>query len=147
MNPMPDYPWQKIAVDLTGPFPNGEYLQVTTREASRYPEVEVIKSTAAKEVKPALEKLFAAHGVPEEIKSDNGPPFNGAEFDQFSEGKWFIHRQVTPLWPESNGQAKNLVKTKSSITSHLDGKDWHTELYVLIGQYCVTQAQGEHPTA
>ena len=130
MTPMPDYPWQKIAVDFAGPFPTGEYLLVATDEASRYLEVEVIKSTSAKEVKPALEKLFAAHGVPEKIKSDNGPPFNGAEFHRFSEEKGFIHRRVTPLWPESNGQAENLVKTmnKSTVTSHLDSKDWRTEI-------------------
>ena len=140
MTPMPDYPWQQIAVDFAGPFPTAEYLLVATDEASRYPEVEVIKSTAAKKVKPALEKLFVAHGLPEEIKSDNGPPFNGAEFHQFSDEKGFIHRRVTPLWPESNGQAENLVKTlnKSTVTSHLDGKDWRTEIYVLLRQYRAT---------
>ena len=115
----------------------GEYLLVATDEASWYPEVEVIKSTAAKEVKPTLEKLFPANGIPEEIKSDNGPPFNGAEFHRFNEEKGFIHRRVTPLWPESNGQAENLVKTmnKSTVASHLDGKDWCTEINVLLGQY------------
>ena len=136
MTPMPDYPWLKIAVDFAGPFPTGEYLLVATDEASQYPEVEVIKSTAAKEEKPALEKLLATHGIPEEIKSDNGPPFNGAEFHWFSEEKGFIHRRVTPLWPESNGQAENLVKTmnKSTVTSHLDGKDWRPEIYVFLWQ-------------
>ena len=119
MTPMANYPWQKIAVDFAGPFPMGEYLLVATDEASRYPEVEVIKSTSAKEVKPALEKLFAAHGVPEEIKSDNGPPFNGAEFHQFSVEKGFIHRRVTPLWPESNGQAEKLVEDHEQVYRHI----------------------------
>ena len=33
-------------------------------------------STSAKAVLPKLVRIFAAYGVPQVVKSENGPPFN-----------------------------------------------------------------------
>ena len=35
----------------------------------------------------ALEKIFATHGLPEQIKSDNGPPFQSAAFKAYCDEK------------------------------------------------------------
>ena len=43
-------------------------------------EIEVVHSTSAKAVIPKLDRIFAAYDVPQVVKSDNGPPFNGGEF-------------------------------------------------------------------
>ena len=45
-----------------------------------------------------LDRVFAAYGVPQVVKSDNGPPFNGHEFAQFADYLGFKDRRVTPLW-------------------------------------------------
>ena len=100
---MPDYPWQKIAIDFCGPFPSGELLLVAIDEASRFPEVEIVKSTNAQETTRVLEKMFAQHGNPEQVKTDNGPPFQGNEFKLFCDQKGIKHRKITPRWPEANG--------------------------------------------
>ena len=39
--------------------------------------VEIAKSTAATATIPKLDKVFSEFGVPDVIRSDNGPPFNG----------------------------------------------------------------------
>ena len=53
----------------------------------RYPEVEVVYATATKPTKVKLKKVFAAYGTPEQLESDNGPPFNSKDFADFCIGR------------------------------------------------------------
>ena len=80
---------------------------------SRYPEVEIVKSTAAKLVLPCIDKIFATHGFPESLKTDGGPPFNGNDSHSFQTYmKWagVKHKKVSPEDPEANGLAENFMK-------------------------------------
>lgn len=70
---MPKGPWETVHIDFYGPLPTGEYLLVAIDRYSRYPEVEVVRSTKASTVIPKLDQMFARHGIPTIIKSDNGP--------------------------------------------------------------------------
>ena len=72
MTELPALPWQNVAMDFCGPFPTGELVLVVIDERSRYPAIEVVTSTSAKSTILALTKVFAIHGIPEKIKSDNG---------------------------------------------------------------------------
>ena len=72
----------------------------------RFPEVDVISSTSAKTVVPHLDMIFSRHAIPDVVKTDNGPPFNGNEFQTFSKDFGFQHRKITPLRPEANGEAE-----------------------------------------
>ena len=60
---------------------------------------------------PKLDRIFAAYGVPQVVKSDNGPRFNGGEFAQFAKYLGFKHRKASPLWPEANGEVERFMKT------------------------------------
>ena len=44
----------------------------------------MVSSTAVKPTKEKLKKMFAHHGVPKRVQSDNGPPFKGAMSRCFS---------------------------------------------------------------
>lgn len=48
MIPLPPKPWHTMNVDLCGPFPTGEYLFLVIDAYSRFPEVEIVHSTARK---------------------------------------------------------------------------------------------------
>ena len=111
MSKLPDYPWQQVSMDFYGPLPTGHSLLVTRDDYSRYPEVDVVSSQSARQVIPALDKLFAQRGVPELIKSDNGSPFQSMEFKDFSDSLGFKHRKVAPYWPEANGGAERFMRT------------------------------------
>ena len=104
MTNLPSGPWQKLAADFCGPFPTGEYILVVIDEFSRYPEVEVLKSTSAKATIPKMDKILSTHGIPIEIKTDNGPSFNSQEFQEFANDLGFKHRKITPLWPQANAE-------------------------------------------
>ena len=92
MSPLPKGPWIQVSADMCGPFPTGELVLVVLDAYSRYPEVEIVKSTSAEAVVLALERMFAIHGIPEEVKTDNGTPFQSDAFARFSKEKGFIHR-------------------------------------------------------
>ena len=81
MTNLPKGPWQNVSVDFCGPFPSGDYLSVVIADHSRYPEVEILKTTSSKSTIPRFDKIFSSlFGVPQEVKTDNGPPFNNTDF-------------------------------------------------------------------
>ena len=78
--PLPDGPWQDLAVDLMGPLPSGHSLLVIVDYYSRFYEVEIMQSTTAEKVIDCLADTFSRHELPITIKSDNGPQFRSSEF-------------------------------------------------------------------
>ena len=64
MSPTPKAPWLEASADFCGPFPTEETVLVVLDAYSKYQEVEIIPSTAAKDALPALERIFATHGIP-----------------------------------------------------------------------------------
>ena len=52
---MPKGPWETVHIDFYGPLPTGEYLLVAIDRYSRYPEVEVVRSTKASTIIPKLD--------------------------------------------------------------------------------------------
>ena len=113
---------------------------VVVDEFSRFPQVELLTSTSAKAVVPKLDAVFSRQGVPDILKSDNGPPFNGHEFKTFADYVGIKHRKTTPLWPKANGEAERLVQTleKNIRIAHIEGKNWKQELYKFLRQYSTT---------
>ena len=75
-------------------FPTGELALVVVDEYSRYPELEIVASTSMSAVRPKLEKIFAIHGIPGLVKSDNGPPFDSHAFEDYTKEKGFIHKSL-----------------------------------------------------
>ena len=55
MTDMPNGPWETIHVDFKGPLPSGEYLLVVTDRYSRFPEVEIVRSTKTSSAIPKLD--------------------------------------------------------------------------------------------
>ena len=132
MNELPPEPWHTVHLDFCGPFPTGEYVLVAIDAYSRFPEVEIIRSTSATVTISKLEKIFSTHGLPQIIKSDNGPPFNSREFKTYMQENGIKYQRITPLWPQANSEADNCMKPlekaiRAAITEH---KNWTRELYI-----------------
>lgn len=141
MSSLPTGPWEKVDIDFCGPMPTGEYLLVLIDEYSRFPIVEIIKSTSAKTTIPKLDKIFAEYGIPIELKSDNGPPFNSEDFTNFAKELGFRHRKITPYWPQANAEAERFMRTvqKAIRTAHTQGQNWKQELPKFLRNYRATQ--------
>jgi hypothetical protein len=51
--------------------------------------IEFVTATAAESTIRVLDRVFTTFGIPKEIKTDNGPPFNGTKFSEFAETQGF----------------------------------------------------------
>ncbi|KAK2149695.1 hypothetical protein LSH36_441g00020 [Paralvinella palmiformis] len=135
MSELPRAPWAEVSIDFAEPDA-GQYLLVVIDDYSRYPVVEVVKSTSATCVMPKLDRMFSMFGIPEVVKLDNGPSFNSEQFKQFSEYLGFHHRRITPYWTRANGQAGRFIRTlKHQRTT---GKPLKQGLYTFIRNYRAT---------
>ena len=112
--PIPKKPWDTIAVDFGGPYPDGHYNLVAIDKRTRYPEVHV-ETTASTACNPAtrkLKKMFATHRTPGQIESDNGPPFSSEPFAEFAREEGFTHHRVTPEHARANGEAEGFMNSQ-----------------------------------
>ncbi|XP_028411670.1 uncharacterized protein K02A2.6-like [Dendronephthya gigantea] len=138
ITPTATEPWQSLALDFYGPIPHsGQYLLVVTDTYSKFPEVEIVKSTSAKACIPKLDRIFGTHGIPKTIKTDNGPPFNGDDFKRYMAALGIEWTRSTPLWPQGNGNAGSVMKPLGKVikTSVLEGKNWRQELQRFLLNY------------
>lgn len=122
---IPEKPWEVIAIDFGGPYPDGHYNLVAVDKRTRYPEVETTHSTSFKATKGKLMKMFATHGIPKRIESDNGPPFASKDFADFAKETGFEHHKVTPKHARANGEAESFMKmlNKTEQIAHLQSRD------------------------
>jgi len=83
---------------------------------SRYVEIAKLEtSTTSAEVIERLRSIFARHGIPEILVSDNGPQFSSAEFAKFGNSCGFTHVTSSPSFPQSNGEAEGAVETVKKL--------------------------------
>ena len=95
----PDQPWARVHIDYAGPHKGHMYLVVIDAH-SKWMAVHVMRSTTSAATIPKLKEIFATHGLPESIFSDNGPNFTSAEFENFLSKK-VKHTKVSPYHPAS----------------------------------------------
>ncbi len=139
MSPMPPGPWIQLSMDFYS-LPTEEKLFVVIDDYSRFPEVHPISSTSAKSTISRLEHIFAQHGVPEVIRADNGPPFNGVEFATYMKKMNIRLRKVTPVWAPANGEVERLMQPLNKMvqTTTLDGLNWKHGLDRFLLSYRAT---------
>ena len=136
-NFLPDRPWQKLHADFKGPIGDQYYLHILIDQYSKFPEVEVVSSTKFEKLRPILDRVFATHGIPEEISSDQGPPYQSHEMQLYAKEMGFKMRPTTPRDPQSNGFAENFVKVLCKLIHACiaEGKNPKVELNKFLLQY------------
>ena len=106
----PARPWSRIHVDFAGPLQGRMYFVIH----SKWPEVFEMSSTTSIDI---LRNVFAQHGLPDQLASDNGPQFTSEEFQQ--------HTRTAPYHPATNGLAESFVQTLKRAISAGRGMEGH----------------------
>ena len=107
--PLPEYPWQVVGSDLF--HHKGTTYLLVVDYFSRYPEISKLSTTTSQGIINALRPIFARHGVPEILRSDNGPQYASQEMTEFSVAYGFQQITSSPHYPKSNGLAERTVQT------------------------------------
>ncbi|XP_022808367.1 uncharacterized protein K02A2.6-like [Stylophora pistillata] len=143
-NPLPSGPWQDLTIDLLGPLPSGESVLGIIDYFSRYYEVEAMRSTTLEKVIECLEKIFTTRGLPQLLRSDNGPQFRSEIFEWYLEDNGMEHGKTTLLWPQANGEAERQNKSlhKRMKIAQAEEKEWKNE----VRKYLVTYRSTPHTT-
>ena len=109
MVPMPviGEPFRRIAMDIVGPLPRTrrghQYILMVCDYATRYPEAYPLRTVTAPAVAEKLIDMFACHGIPEEILTDQGTNFTSQLLSRLYEllGVKIIH--TSPYHPQTDG--------------------------------------------
>ena len=102
----PELPWKAVGCDVF--TVNCRDYMVTMDYYSRWVEVDYLRSTTAAEVISKLKGHFARDGIPQTVRSDNGPQFKAAEFQQFLREWDFQHALEHPVPTGHKQTAKSI---------------------------------------
>ena len=84
---------------------------------SKWLEMMITNSANTTNTTEYLRSLFATHGLPEMIVSDNRSVFTSFEFQDFCAKNGIKHVKSAPYHPGSNGLAEQAVKTFRSFVN------------------------------
>ena len=110
---IPIKPWEIVATDLLT-WDKSEYLIIVDYH-SRYFEVAKLADTKSTTVITCTKSVFARHGIPSEVISDNDPQYSSNDFSLFAKQWEFKHTTVSPLYPQANGLVEKEVQTVKNI--------------------------------
>ena len=105
----PGLPWSRLHIDYACPY-KGEMFLIVIDAYSKWLEVHCMKSTTSNATIEKLREIFATHGLPATLVSDNGSNFTSSEFEEFMKRNGIKHIKVAPYRPASNGLAERAVR-------------------------------------
>uniref|UniRef100_A0A224YY41 RNA-directed DNA polymerase n=1 Tax=Rhipicephalus zambeziensis TaxID=60191 RepID=A0A224YY41_9ACAR len=130
-------PWSRLHVDFAGPF-QGQVFFIVVDSFSKWLEVVPVSSMTSSTVIRCLRRLFATHGLPDIIVSDNAAQFVSDEFRQFLAGGLIQQVTSAPFHPATNGQAERMVRTTKDSLKRIIQGDWDRRLTSFLLQQHVT---------
>ena len=129
---IPNGPWKKVGCDIF--YLCGKTYLLVVDYFSKFIEIaELLDSSSTKQVVLKLKSIFARHGIPEILMSDNGPQYASLEFKEFAKKWQFSHITSSPLYAQSNGLVERHIQTLKRLMKKCvyDNRD----IYLALLQY------------
>ena len=140
---LPPRPWHTIGTDLFL-FDDDEYLLI----ADYYSKFQIVRkiprgNSNSKTVADLARQVFGEHGVPEIVRSDNGPHYQG-HYKKLASEYGFQHVKSSPHYPRGNGFIESQVKIvkKTLMKAKKSGSDPNVALIC----HRATPIDGELPS-
>ncbi|XP_061467536.1 cyclic nucleotide-binding domain-containing protein 1 [Rhineura floridana] len=113
--PLPDSAWEKLAIDIVGPFKRApadcRYAITLIDYFSEWPEVAFTSHATSAAVITFLSAVFSQEGDPMELISDNGTQFTSVEFETFLSERNICHRRSSIYYPQANGEIERFNRS------------------------------------
>ena len=133
----PNRPWSRVHVDYAGPF-QGKMFFILIDAYSKWMEVFPMNTSTSNATIEKLRMIFATHGLPEKLVSDNGSNFTSEEFEQFLGMNGIKHVKTAPYHPASNGLAERAVQTFKESMKKMKEGSIETKVSRFLFQYRIT---------
>ena len=109
----PNQPWERVHIDYAGPFWGNMFL-IVVDAYSKWTEVCVMRTSTATATVEKMRGIFATHGLPVLVVSDNGPCFASQEFKMFMKNNGIRHIFTAPITHPQMGR-RNAVCARSRM--------------------------------
>lgn len=151
--PLPVEPWEKLALDIAGPFatapPSERFLIVLIDYMSKWVEVACTGQITSGKVISFLETVFGREGFPETVVTDNGSQFVSREMEEYLSECGIRHVRSALYNPTANSQVERVNRTlKEGIqAATMHGLPWKQALKQVLTTYRSTphRATGRSP--
>ncbi|XP_037576766.1 uncharacterized protein LOC119458988 [Dermacentor silvarum] len=110
--------WEEVDIHLF--HRNGQDYVHLVDYRSPFPEAISLHLTAAPAVINAIKSVFARHGIPRVVRSDNGPLFAAREFSAFAESYGFGYVTSSPYFPQLSGEVERMVRAVKNLLRKVD---------------------------
>ena len=131
-------PWEKVGTDLF--HWNGQEYVIIVDYKSNYPEMALLSSATSENVITHLKSVFARHGIPKVVVSDNGPQYASDCFVKFARQYGFEHRTSSPRYAQSNGKAEKGVGIVKRLLNK--AKESGSDPYLALLAYRMAPKEG-----
>lgn len=142
---IPRGPWSRLHIDFAGPY-MGRSFFIVVDALSKWVELELMPSTTSEATVRVLHRLFATHGIPDVVVSNNGPQFTSAIFQSFLASLGIRHAPVAPYHSAGNGLAEQAVRSAKDTLAHLTPGDWDEKIGIYLSTQHTTPCPLTHRT-
>ncbi|CAC5393704.1 unnamed protein product [Mytilus coruscus] len=145
LNPLPAVsgPFDRVAVDVLGPFPptynSNKYMLIFSDYLTRWPEaIPVPNADATTTAKVFIEEVVCRHGAPRQLLSDNGKNFRSNLVKEICKLMNTKKTFTTAYHPETDGLVERFNGTLTAMLSmYVSGhqRDWDTFIPFVLFAY------------
>ncbi|XP_044860608.1 uncharacterized protein LOC123363556 [Mauremys mutica] len=125
--PVVGVPFERVAMDLVGPFPKSQvgyqYILVVMDYATRFPEAVPLRSITARTIAAELLKIFARVGLPREVLTDQGTNFTSKLFRQVCALLGIKKLQTSVYHPQMDGLVERFNRTLKGMLRRFPTQD------------------------
>ena len=130
--PIPDKPFERIAMDLLGPLPiterGNQYIMVVSDFLTRFVLLFALPNKQSDGIAEALRVVFATYGTPLALLSDNANEFCSQAIAKLCNMHGVNKYEITPYHPASNGlverQNVRILRILRIYTGRLNTYNW-----------------------
>ena len=115
------------------------YMFLVIKDAhSKWLDAHVMSTITSAKTIDVLRVVFATHGLPRKVISDNGPSFTSLEFKNFMQENGIHHITSAPYHPSTNSLAERGVQTLKRGLKHTAGSTVQEKLSRFLFNYRIT---------